>query len=365
MPIGPRLVLLREGRAEAVYPISGRSLTIGRSPRCDVVLSDERVSKTHAQISTVSGEFVLRDLGSRNGTRVNEHKIRSHALISGDLIRVGRVCFVFLRTEPEIQRDERNAVGWIVVGPKGHPIMKLPITEVPILIGSAGEVDIRVPERESPHFMAQILSVPTGVQITNLCSPWPHCSMLVDGTEMRFGSLRVECIEVERPDVQPTGFAPLATAVSGSSAEEAEDAPTAGGGSLGEESLLRALAEEVERAEREVALTPDSTEQTSAPAPHRVGGCRLTATSGPAKGTSFTVTTKPLVIGCHARCDITLVDPRVSRRHARLMRTEGDTIIEDLDSHYGVYVNGKRIRRKPLHPGDVIAIGSSEFLVHL
>jgi pSer/pThr/pTyr-binding forkhead associated (FHA) protein len=40
-------------------------------------------------------------------------------------------------------------------------------------------------------------------------------------------------------------------------------------------------------------------------------------------------------------------------------------VIEDLKSGNGVFVNGAAVRRTPLKPGDVIRIGSTEFLVHL
>jgi pSer/pThr/pTyr-binding forkhead associated (FHA) protein len=366
-PEGLRLALLSEGRIEATYPLHGKVLTIGRSGGSGVALADDRVSKRHARITVGREEVVITDLGSRNGTRVNEHKIRAHALLSGDLVRIGRVCFIFLRPEPEAPRDERSAVGWVLAGSRGgEPGRKLPVTEAPILIGSAKEADIRVPERESPDFMAQILAVPTGTQITNLCSPWPHCSMLDDGTEMRFGSLRVVYTEAERIEMQPTGFVPLSQAAADPPEPEqkAEKAP-AGGGPLGDDALTRTLVEEAERAEREVPARTHATEKTGATAPQDLAGYRLTGTAGPASGVSFVAAGKPIVIGRHALCDVTLADPEVSPHHARLTRVEGDTIIEDLDSSTGVYVNGQRIRQKSLQPGDVIVIGSSKFLVHL
>jgi pSer/pThr/pTyr-binding forkhead associated (FHA) protein len=71
-----------------------------------------------------------------------------------------------------------------------------------------------------------------------------------------------------------------------------------------------------------------------------------------------------VLIGRAEACDITLDDPRVSRRHARVLSAAVGTAIEDLDSANGVYVNGeRRAGITPLHPGDVIQIGATVWLV--
>ena len=70
------------------------------------------------------------------------------------------------------------------------------------------------------------------------------------------------------------------------------------------------------------------------------------------------------VIGRAPSCDIRLGDPLVSRRHARVLSSELGTGIEDLGSANGVYVNGLRCERiTPLHPGDVVQLGGTVWLV--
>jgi pSer/pThr/pTyr-binding forkhead associated (FHA) protein len=70
------------------------------------------------------------------------------------------------------------------------------------------------------------------------------------------------------------------------------------------------------------------------------------------------------VIGRAADCAVQLDDPLVSRRHARILSGELGTAIEDLDSSNGLYVNGRRVCEiTPLHPGDVIALGATVWLV--
>ena len=68
---------------------------------------------------------------------------------------------------------------------------------------------------------------------------------------------------------------------------------------------------------------------------------------------------RPLVVGRGAACDIRLADPSVSRRHALLEVRDGGVWVVDLDSSNGVYVNGRRVSRAVLGPGDVLTLGNS------
>jgi hypothetical protein len=87
--------------AELVLPGGGRTqigpdpVVIGRMPECDVVLSDPNVSRRHAEVLRVEGDFVVRDLGSTNGTRLNGAPITEGYLKTGDNITVGSTTLVF------------------------------------------------------------------------------------------------------------------------------------------------------------------------------------------------------------------------------------------------------------------------------
>jgi hypothetical protein len=79
-------------------------------------------------------------------------------------------------------------------------------------------------------------------------------------------------------------------------------------------------------------------------------------------GARHEVTQRKLMIGRGQECDIQVLDPNVSRRHAEL-RQEGTAFwIVDLDSTNGVEVNGKRLKRAQLENGDRITLGSSELV---
>ncbi len=77
-------------------------------------------------------------------------------------------------------------------------------------------------------------------------------------------------------------------------------------------------------------------------------------------GRSLRVDKRRVVLGRSRECDIQIEDPNVSRRHAEL-RQEGSTYwIVDLDSTNGVEVNGRRVKRAKLVPGDTFTVGSTE-----
>jgi S1-C subfamily serine protease len=91
---GPALVVLSGGRAGQTLRLDGSQLTVGRHPGAGLQLDpllDLSVSGLHAELSLDgSGEWVLRDLGSRNGTFVNGARVGGTVrLTSGDQIRLG------------------------------------------------------------------------------------------------------------------------------------------------------------------------------------------------------------------------------------------------------------------------------------
>jgi len=81
------------GEAEPI-PLSNRPLTIGRHPDNDLVIRDDRASRFHCVIEPSEQGAWVRDLGSRNGTKVNEEPIDEAALMAGDRIRIGSTVFV-------------------------------------------------------------------------------------------------------------------------------------------------------------------------------------------------------------------------------------------------------------------------------
>jgi DNA-binding Lrp family transcriptional regulator len=70
-----------------------------------------------------------------------------------------------------------------------------------------------------------------------------------------------------------------------------------------------------------------------------------------------------LLVGRHHECDVTLGGPGVSRRHARLRFRDGNWILQDLESTNGTSVNGVRVGRCAVRPGDLLVLGDQRLLI--
>jgi pSer/pThr/pTyr-binding forkhead associated (FHA) protein len=86
--------ILADGLGEFM-PLRGGALTIGRLPGNDVQLRDTHVSGRHARITRGADGCAVEDLGSRNGTYVNDRRVTRQVLVEGDVVRFARSAFVF------------------------------------------------------------------------------------------------------------------------------------------------------------------------------------------------------------------------------------------------------------------------------
>jgi pSer/pThr/pTyr-binding forkhead associated (FHA) protein len=91
------------GRAARRVPMTGAPMRIGRAPECELVLSDNRVSRRHARLAARDGVLILTDLGSTNGTRVNGHRVTEVVLGAGDRVQIGETSLVIGTADAEPQ----------------------------------------------------------------------------------------------------------------------------------------------------------------------------------------------------------------------------------------------------------------------
>jgi hypothetical protein len=96
-PAEASLTLLEEGRPARTYRLGRASVTIGRLPECDVVIADPGASRRHAQIRFDGKGYVLSDLGSTNGTLVNDAEATERTLEDGDRVTIGSTVLEFRR----------------------------------------------------------------------------------------------------------------------------------------------------------------------------------------------------------------------------------------------------------------------------
>ena len=91
----PSLVVKNGPNKGVVYEITEEALNIGRDDGEAVQIFDQGVSRHHAEIFRIGEMFFIRDLGSRNGTFVNEEKVTEELLRVGDEVKIGTTILVF------------------------------------------------------------------------------------------------------------------------------------------------------------------------------------------------------------------------------------------------------------------------------
>jgi hypothetical protein len=91
IPLPPHLI--RSDGAE--LPLEVDVLNMGRAPDNHIVVNDREVSRRHAVLKREGTHYVLEDLGTANGTFVNNQRIQRYTLVSGDVIRLGHAVFTY------------------------------------------------------------------------------------------------------------------------------------------------------------------------------------------------------------------------------------------------------------------------------
>ena len=90
------LVVKRGPNAGSRFLLDADLTTAGRHPESDIFLDDVTVSRRHAEIVRDGSTFLVRDVGSLNGTYLNRERIESATLTGGDEVQIGKYRLVFL-----------------------------------------------------------------------------------------------------------------------------------------------------------------------------------------------------------------------------------------------------------------------------
>jgi FHA domain-containing protein len=92
LPPGPSTLLVQgHGDAKPRTVKLAASMTVGRAPECELRLEDTYTSQQHARLFAKNNSWFVEDLGSTNGTFVNDQKLAAPAMLQpGDKVRVGQ-----------------------------------------------------------------------------------------------------------------------------------------------------------------------------------------------------------------------------------------------------------------------------------
>jgi hypothetical protein len=90
------LVVQRGPNAGSRFLLDTEVTTAGRAPDSDIFLDDVTVSRRHAEFTRAAQGYLVRDVGSLNGTYVNRERIEEVLLNHGDEVQIGKYRLVFL-----------------------------------------------------------------------------------------------------------------------------------------------------------------------------------------------------------------------------------------------------------------------------
>jgi len=97
LPPGSALLVVKRGpNAGSRFLLDADTTTAGRHPESDIFLDDVTVSRRHAEFAREGAGFVVRDVGSLNGTYLNRERIDVAGLAGGDEVQIGKYRLVFL-----------------------------------------------------------------------------------------------------------------------------------------------------------------------------------------------------------------------------------------------------------------------------
>ena len=92
---GTEVGVTRSHFKAAQLQLEGDLLNMGRAPDNHVVVNDKLVSRRHSVLKREGSGYVLEDLGTPNGTYVNNQRVQRHVLGQGDVIRLGHTLYTY------------------------------------------------------------------------------------------------------------------------------------------------------------------------------------------------------------------------------------------------------------------------------
>ncbi len=97
---GIAVLIVRAGaQAGARFVLESGVTRLGRHPESEISLEDITVSRRHAEIERESDGYVIRDVGSLNGTYVNQERVDRSELHHGDEVQIGKFRLVFFERD--------------------------------------------------------------------------------------------------------------------------------------------------------------------------------------------------------------------------------------------------------------------------
>ncbi len=143
----PGVLTVRDEGTERRYVFEQRAV-IGRDPDCDISLASRSVSRRHALVEKTKDGWIVRDLGSANGTSVAGARVQEAPLVKGAAVRFGEVDAVF-ETEARQPTSAERLVSSLSIAPvrKARPVAVFLVTTVGVFLLAAAAIWARYCDR--------------------------------------------------------------------------------------------------------------------------------------------------------------------------------------------------------------------------
>ncbi|MCC5885558.1 MAG: FHA domain-containing protein [Gammaproteobacteria bacterium] len=365
--------LVRQGE-HAPFEVSGDTI-VGRSKQADLCLQEGFVSRRHARLWLESGRLMVEDLGSANGTFVNGERLtKPMRLAPGDCVTFDAFDYFVEAIAPRLRGDpnateDPNATG-----------LELPDDEDDSGIEDFNEQDVTGQAQFESQPPPQPPPPPPNLAVTqpmNSAKEEPALPLLDDpdfdldfddGTAPGFGNagadpdisdfdLTGQSATLPPPGQDRPAGQPMPPPSTLSPVVHAPDQPPPSvlaatvDMSTGESPAVRQT--QIMESTESGALGSGAVDP-AAPA--------LLATSGPLEGSLIHLEPGRILLGRGVECDIWIDHPAVSRQHLEIFLSEGRCRIRQLEGARGAMLNGNPVGDAELIPGDVLRVGTVEFV---
>jgi ABC-type multidrug transport system ATPase subunit/pSer/pThr/pTyr-binding forkhead associated (FHA) protein len=335
--IAYRLVATSGILSGRTFNITPKGLVIGRDQsKCQVVLVDDQISRQHAWVGLdESGQVVLRDHGSSNGSFINKVRVKEAVLKPGDEVAFGAGAKHLFRMESYVPAGPTVAVRKASSDAEDGAIHTSVVSQSDIAAAQA--------DTASGGTVA--------IKLTDLMAR-PHLDLIVDKFAVKSEDIPDQGLVIGRDP----GRCALVFEHASVSSVHATFSVKAGTVELTDQSANGTFVNGIRVKSTQLH---DGDYITCG----RYSGRSLIFRSGlehQLKLENIDLDKDHIVIGRDPGCDVVIPHPVVSKKHAEIVKQNGKSLVVDLGSVNGTFVNGIRVKRHELQDMDRVVIGPSE-----
>jgi len=342
-----RLVHLNGSLAGRVRDFDDDEIVLGRDPQDAQVVfgpEDRTVSRLHASLTASDGVLVLRDLESSTGTFLAGADIEEAELVDGDVFELGA-------GGPRIRVEMEDGATIVTAAPPAAPVPPPPPMPAAAATGArppgpGSKLRLTFTSGTREGSSLELAGSVFRMGRSQECAVWTPSDAMVSAQHAKVVRLPTGYVLI---DIESTN----GTYLNGRRIQRATlaDGDIVGLGAGGPQVRIDVLSpERAAVASAATVVIP------------RFGELAGRKTQG-ARVKDHVLEAGVSVLGRDPAAQVHLDSPIVSRRHARLTR-QGETVtVEDLDSANGTYLNGRRVARSEVAPGDLLVVGPFQLVV--